>query len=165
MDDCLCELSKTHVPEGKVEFLEHMEACLHRIQDYRCMRLKSHKDFRVGMVEFLEDLEDYVVIRKNSGRIWRSSGPKQLTIIRIVGGGLWPAPTMLSMAYLDFALDIFYGFCSNFLKTGTPIEVTPLVVFYLVFFRESKERRRGGVQGKAKERPGRLGQRVNSGEP
>lgn len=152
-------------PEGKVEFLEHMEACLHRIQDYRCMRLKSHKDFRVGMVEFLEDLEDYVVIRKNSGRIWRSSGPKQLTIIRIVGGGLWPAPTMLSMAYLDFALDIFYGFCSNFLKTGTPIEVTPLVVFYCFFFRESKERRRGGVKGKAKERPGRLGQRVNSGEP
>ena len=149
-----------------MEFLEHMEACLHRIQDYRCMRLKSHKDFRVGMVEFLEDLEDYVVIRKNSGRIWRSSGPKQLTIIRIVGGGLWPAPTMLSMAYLDFALDIFYGFCSNFLKTGTPIEVTPLVVFFWGdFVRESKERRRGGVQGKAKERPGRLGQRVNSGEP
>ena len=117
-------------PEGKVEFLEHMEACLHRIQDYRCMRLKSHKDFRVGMVEFLEDLEDYVVIRKNSGRIWRSSGPKQLTITRIVGGGLWPAPSMLSMAYLDFALEFFYGFCSNFLKTGTPIEVTPLVVFY-----------------------------------
>ena len=148
-----------------MEFLEHMEACLHRVQDYRCMRLKNHKDFRVGMVEFLEDLEDYVVIRKNSGRIWRSSGPKQLTIIRMVGGGLWPAPTMLSMAYLDFALDIFYGFCSNFLKTGTPIEVTPLVVFYWFFFRESKERRRGGVQGKAKERPGRLGQRVNSGEP
>ena len=153
-------------PEGKVEFLEHMEACLHRIQDYRCMRLKSHKDFRVGMVEFLEDLEDCGVIRKNSGRIWRSSGPKQLTIIRIVGGGLWPAPTMLSMAYLDFALDCFYCFCSNFLKTGTPIEVTPLVAFYWGgFVRESKERRRGGVQGKAKERPGRLGQRVNSGEP
>ena len=121
-------------PEGKVEFLEHMEACLHRIQDYRCMRLKSPKDFRVGMVEFLEDLEDYVVIRKNSGRIWRSSGPKQLTIIRIVGGGLWPAPTMLSMAYLDFALSIYCGFCSNFLKTGTPIEVTPLCVFYWFFF-------------------------------
>ena len=86
MDDCLCELSKTHVPDGNVEFLEHMEACLHRIQDYRCMRLKSHKDFRVGMVEFLEDLEDYVVIRKNSGRRWRSSGPKQLTVIRIGGG-------------------------------------------------------------------------------
>ena len=34
------------------------------------------------MVEFLEDLEDYVVIRKNSGRMWWSSGPKQLTIMR-----------------------------------------------------------------------------------
>ena len=89
-------------PEGKVEFLEHMEACLHRIQDYRCMRLKSHKDFRVGMVEFLEDLEDYVVIRKNSGRIWRSSGPKQLTIIRIVAQCLvwltWILPWISFMA-------------------------------------------------------------------
>ena len=123
---------------------------MHRIQDYRCMRLKSHKDFRVGMVEFLEDLEDYVVIRKNSGRIWRSSGPKQLTIIRIVGGGLWPAPTMLSMAYLDFALDFFYGFCSNFLKTGTPIEVTPLVVFYCFFF--SGSLRKGEGEG-SREKP------------
>ena len=123
---------------------------MHRIQDYRCMRLKSHKDFRVGMVEFLEDLEDYVVIRKNSGRIWRSSGPKQLTIIRIVGGGLWPAPTMLSVAYLDFALDFFYGFCSNFLKTGTPIEVTPLVVFYWGVF--SGSLRKGEGEG-SREKP------------
>ena len=123
---------------------------MHRIQDYRCMRLKSHKDFRVGMVEFLEDLEDYVVIRKNSGRIWRSSGPKQLTIIRIVGGGLWPAPSMLSMAYLDFALEFFYGFCSNFLKTGTPIEVTPLVVFYWEVF--SGSLRKGEGEG-SREKP------------
>ena len=50
------------------------------------------------------------------------------------GGRPLAGPTMLGMAYLDFALDIFHGFCSNFLKTGTPIEVTPLVVFYWGFF-------------------------------
>ena len=110
-------------PEGKVEFLEHMEACLHRIQDYRCMRLKSHEDFRVGMVEFLEDLEDYVVIRKNSGRIWRSSGPKQLTIIRIVGAAFGRPPQCL--VWRTWILPWI-----SFMASVTPIEVTPLVVFY-----------------------------------
>ena len=104
--------SQKHMfPEGKVEFLEHMEACLHSVQDYRCMRLKSHKDFRVGMVEFLEDLEDYGVIRKNSGRIWRSSGPKQLTIIRIVGAAFGRPPQCLVwltwiLAWISFMVSV-----------------------------------------------------------